>query len=78
MISGSGNCTGCRLKTPVLPLSEPTEVVEFVLMEDNSEDDNDDDDEGPMIDKAVGRSTKPWKRPKMTVREKTLKKVWKT
>ena len=79
MISGSGNCTGGRLNTPVLPLSEPTEVVEFVSMEDDSEEfDDDDDDEGPMIDRAVGRSTKPWKRPKMTVREKTLKKVWKT
>ena len=49
------------------------------MMEDDSEDDADDEeDEGPMMDRAVGRSTKPWKRPKMTVREKTLKKVWKT
>ena len=50
-------------------------------MEDDSEDDEDDEDEdeeGPMMDRAVGRSTKPWKRPKMTVSEKTLKKVWKT
>ena len=68
-----------RLNTSVLPLSELTEVVEFVLMEDDSEDDADDEeDEGPMMDRAVGRSTKPWKRPKMTVREKTLKNVWKT
>ena len=50
----------------------------MVLMEDDSEDDSEEEDEGPMIDRAVGRSTKPWKRPKMTVREKTLKKVWKT
>ena len=56
-----------------------------MLMEDDSEDDEDDEhedddeeDEGPMMDRAVGRSTKPWKRPKMTVREKTLKNVWKT
>ena len=50
-----------------------------MLMEDDSEDDADDEeDEGPMMDRAVGRSTKPWKRPKMTVSEKTLKNVWKT
>jgi len=55
-----------------------------VLMEDDSEDDAEDDaeddeeDDGPMMDRAVGRSTKPWKRPKMTVRQKTLKNVWKT
>ena len=55
-------------------------MVEFVLIEDDSKDDvsDDEEDEGPMMDRAVGRSTKPWKRPKMTVREKTLKKVWKT
>ena len=50
------------------------------MIEDDSEeeDEKEEEDEGPMIDRAVGRSTKPWKRPKMTVREKTLKKVWKT
>ena len=50
------------------------------MIEDDSEeeDEEEEDDEGPIIDRAVGRSTKPWKRPKMTVREKTLKKVWKT
>ena len=45
-----------------------------MLIEDDSRDEDEEEeeeDEGPMIERAVGRSTKPWKRPKMTVRKNT-------
>ena len=53
-------------------------MIEDDSEEEDEEEEEEEEDEGPMIERAVGRSTKPWKRPKMTVREKTLKKVWKT
>ena len=55
-----------------MPLSE--QFVESVLMEEESVDGA----EGPMTERTEGRTTRPWNRPKTTVRQKTLKKVWKT
>ena len=56
---------------------EPAET-EPVLMEAASEDWSEDEEdwEGPSMERTTGSNTRPWKRPKTTVRLKTLKNVW--
>ena len=42
-------------------------LVESVLIEAES----DEVEDGPMIERAAGRRTRPWNRPKVTVRQNT-------